>query len=568
VILMNKNNNIKNLIFQIPVILSVLLLSACSGGGGSNAEYMSVEISGTIRYEDKQYGAYGFTGKTDFKAVRYAPVELVDASDEIVASSVTDGTGSYALSGSGSNLRVRVLSQLDSSVGASVSINNHDGNLYAATFQVDKASLEESDNVVNIDIEVNASIAGAFNMLDVYASATQFIRELSNAPMPDLNVYWQDKSNSYGTYYCFTNRYSRSCPRGMGIYILGGRSSGGGDTDHFDDDVLLHEYAHYLEGMVGAQDSPGGTHYLTENDQDLRLTWSEGLGAFFPAAVKTWLAENNPELLSTTPGLATTYFIDTYGTYVGISMDINNPTAYFCYGGSSNPCFSYSSSEIAVAKILIGTMNEFGTQAIWDVYANYMATGTVLPATLETFWDGWLAQRSPAVEELTRLKAVFNERQVYYEQDNFEMDNHIGLYRKLDTCANDNCNGETHHLYHEELDGDRDLVAFDADSGQTYLIETLGLSNAADTYLRILDNNGNVVFDVNGAMMANDNRPGTVFCEPNDNPCRIRNDDLTLSSELYFKPAKNGTYYAEVTSSPHRPASSGRYGTYSLQISH
>ena len=101
-------------------------------------------------------------------------------------------------------------------------------------------------------------------MLDVYASATQFIRELSNAPMPELNVYWQNKSNSYGTYYCFTNRYSRSCPQGKGIYILGGRSSGGGDTDHFDDDVLWHEYAHYLEGMVGAQDSPGGTHYLTE----------------------------------------------------------------------------------------------------------------------------------------------------------------------------------------------------------------------------------------------------------------------------------------------------------------
>lgn len=549
------------------LFLALVLLSACSGGG-SSGEQMSVDISGTIRYEDKQYGTYGFTGETDFKAVRYAPVELVDASNKIVASTVTDASGFYELSGEGSNLRVRVLSQLDSSVGTTVSVNDHGGNLYAATSQIDHASLEENDNVVDITIEVDASIVGAFNMLDVYASATQFIRELSNAPMPELNVYWQDKSNSYGTYYCFTNRYSRSCPRGKGIYILGGKSSGSGDTDHFDDDVLLHEYAHYLEGMVGAQDSPGGTHYLTENDQDLRLTWSEGLGGFFPAAVKTWLAENHPELLSTTPGLATTYFIDTYGTYVGISMDINNPTAYFCRGGTSNPCFSYSSSEIAVAKILIGVMNEFGTQAIWDVYANYMATGTALPATLETFWDGWMAQRSPAVEELANIKAVFNERHVYYEQDNFEMDNYVGLYRKLDSCVNDNCDGETHHLYHEELDGDRDLVAFDARPGQTYLVETLDLSNAADTYLRILDDNGNVVFDAYGTMMANDNRPGTVFCEPYDNPCRIHNDDLTLSSELYFKPAKNGTYYAEVTSSPHRPASSGRYGTYTLQISH
>ena len=386
----NKNISIRLISFlgsRFPVIFLFLsLLSACSGGGGGGtSSYVSVEVSGTVRYEDKEYGRYGFTNNTDFKAVRFAIVELVDSEDAIVDSSVTDESGYYELSGSGVNLRVRVLSQLDSSVGTTVSINDHRGNLYAATYEVDP----EEEGPTDIDITLDAGIVGAFNMLDVYASSTQFIRELSNAAMPELNVYWQDKSSRYGTYYCFTNRISSSCPRGKGIYILGGRSSGG-DTDHFDDDVLLHEYAHYLEGMVGAQDSPGGTHYLTENDQDLRLTWSEGLGGFFPAAVKTWMAENHPELLSTTPGLATTYFIDTYGSYVGISIDLNNPTSYYCYGGGSSNCFSYSSSEIAVTKILIGVMKEFGTKAIWDVYANHMATGTTLPATLETFWDGWI----------------------------------------------------------------------------------------------------------------------------------------------------------------------------------
>jgi hypothetical protein len=40
-----------------------------------------------------------------------------------------------------------------------------------------------------------------------------------------------------------------------------------------------------------------------------------------------------------------------------------------------------------------------------------------------------------------------------------------------------------------------------------------------------------------------------------------------LSSELSFNPANSGTYYVEVTSSSHRPAAAGRYGTYALQIS-
>lgn len=563
----NKKNSFTTAI-RLSVVLQLLFsLAACSNGEPSG-ERMNIEFSGAVHYEDKEYSTYGFTGNTNFKPVRHAVVELVDPSNHILDSTVTDESGRYELSGDGYDLRVRVLSQLDSSVGTTVSINDYSGDLYSATYKIDLAKLAEADNQVNIDIDVDADIAGAFNMLDVYTSAIQFIHELTPASMPELNVYWQNKDNRYGTYYCFTSRVSNSCPQGRGIYILGGRSSGGGDTDHFDDDVLLHEFAHYIENMVGAQDSPGGTHYLTENDQDLRLTWSEGLGGFFPAAVKTWLAENHPERLSTSPGLATTYFIDTYGSYVGISMDINNPSAYYCWGGSSNPCFSYSSSEIAVAKILIGVMNEFGSQAIWDVYSSYMATGTVLPATLETFWDGWISQRSPSADEYTGLKAVFNERHVYYQEDDFESDNYVGLYRKLDSCATDSCDGETHYLYHEELDGDKDLVAFDARPGRTYLVETMNLSNAADTYLRILDGDGNVVFDATGAIMANDNRPGTVFCGPYDNPCRIHNDDLMLSSELYFKPVKNGTYYAEVTSSPYRPVSSGRYGTYTLQISY
>jgi len=565
---MNNKNNSAVMAIRLSIFLQLALLLAACSTGGPKGERMDVNISGTVRYEDREYGTYGFTGNTNFKAVRHAVVELVDGNDDIVTSAVTDESGRYEISGIGYDLRVRVISQIDPSVGTTVSVNDYSGNLYSATYQIDLAKLAEDENQVNIDIDVDTDIVGAFNMLDVYASATQFIRELTTATMPELNVYWENKNNRYGTYYCFTSRISSSCPQGRGIYILGGRSSGSGDTDHFDDDVLLHEYAHYLENMVGAQASPGGTHYLTENDQDLRLTWSEGLGGFFPAAVKTWLSENHPERLSTTPGLATTYFIDTYGSYVGISMDINNPTAYYCNGGPSSPCFSYASSEIAVAKILIGVMNEFGSQAIWDIYSNYMASGTELPATLETFWDGWMAQRVPSAEEYTNLKAVFNERRVFYELDGFESDNYIGLYRKLDSCATDTCDGETHYLYQEELSGDRDLAAFDARPGRTYLVETVNLSNAADTYLRILDSDGNLVFDATSAMMANDNRPGTVFCGPYDNPCRVHNDDLMLSSELYFKPSKSGTYYAEVTSSPNRPASSGRYGTYTLQISY
>ena len=551
-------------IIQSTLLVSTLLLAACSGGsGGGDGNQQSVavqtmQIAGVIQFEDKEYGAFGFNGNTSFKPLRYAVVDLVDASNRVVASTLSDEAGHYSLAGSGANMRVRVLAQTGVASGAVITIHDHSGNIYAVIDQLDAER-----NQVNIDISADSDVAGAFNMLDVFTSSTEFVGQLSNKPLPDLNAYWQAKSNRYGTYYCSSSYRSGSCPQGKGIYILGGRT-GGGDSDHYDDDVLLHEYAHYIEGMVGAQDSPGGVHYLTENDQDLRLTWSEGLGGFFPAAVKTWMAQQRPELLSTADGLSPTHFVDTYGSTAGISIDMANPNTLFCPWGQD--CFVYSSSEVAVVKILTGLMNEFGMQAVWDTYANYMAKGTALPATLETFWDGWITQRAPGSEEMSTLQAVFNERLVFYQQDRFEMDNSVGMYRKLSVCDTGACDSETHHLYYDSFSGDRDLVAFDGIKGRNYLIETVELSNGADTYIRILDTAGNQVFDIYGQVMVNDNRPGTVYCGMYDDPCRIHNDSDMLSSELNFAPATSGTYYIEVTTSSSKAAAAGRYGTYSLQI--
>ncbi|WP_455222192.1 hypothetical protein [Kaarinaea lacus] len=546
------------------LLFSTLLLVACSGGsdssggGQQSVAVQSLQISGAIQFEDKEYGAYGFNGNTRFKPVRYAVIDLVDVYDRVVATTVSDEAGRYALAGSGADMRLRVLAQTGTAAGAVITIHDHSGNIYAVTDPLDAEQIAH-----DINISADSDVAGAFNMLDVFTSSSEFVSQLSNKLLPDLNAYWQIRSNSYGTYYCSSSYHSGSCPQGKGIYILGGRT-GGGDSDHYDDDVLFHEYAHYIEGVVGAQDSPGGVHYLTENDQDLRLTWSEGLGGFFPVAVKTWMTQQRPELLSTADGLPPTHFVDTYGSTAGISIDMASPNTVFCPWGQD--CYVYSTSEVAVVKILIGLMGEFGMQAIWDTYVNYMAEGTVLPASLETFWDGWMTQRSPGSEELTKVQTVFNERLVFYQHDHFEMDNSVGMYRKLSVCDGGTCDNETHYLYYDSFSGDRDLVAFDAVSGHNYIIETIDLSNGADTYIRILDAAGNQVYDINSLLMANDNRPDTIYCGMYDDPCRIHNDSEMLSSELNFVPATSGTYYVEVTTSSNRPAAAGRYGTYSLRI--
>jgi len=546
---------------HICFVTVILWLGACSGGGGNgNSQTVAVQVSGTVRYEDKLYDKYGFTGISSYKSIRHVPVDLVTEDDIVIASSVTDESGHYELSGWGKNPRIRVLAQTDSAIGTIISVRNYSGNIYAVSKQLDNAI----DSNLNIDISQSSTVAGAFNMLDVFTNATQFVGQYNKNPMPNLNAYWENNNSSYGTYFCSGNLGTNSCPQGKGIYILGGMA-GGGDSDQNDDDVLYHEYAHYVENMIGAGDSPGGTHYLTENDQDIRLSWSEGLGGFFPAAIKTWLQKNNPELLSTDKSMSPTYFVDTYGSYVGISMDFSKPNSVFCPYYSD--CYVYSSNEVAVAKILVELMNTYGMRAVWNVYANYMATDTSLPASLETFWDGWVTQRSPSASERSKVSAILSERMVNYKSDRFESDNDLVNYGTMSVCTGSSCTGETHSLYYNNMDSDKDIVSFNAIGGKSYLVETYDLSNGADTYIRILDRYGNVVTNRNGDAMENDNRPGTVFCGSFDMICRVHNDDLMLSSELNFTPTVSGTYFVEVSTSNSHPNAAGRYGSYTLMIS-
>ncbi|WP_455211634.1 hypothetical protein [Kaarinaea lacus] len=553
-----------NTCFSMPAlklwVLTGVLASALGACGGDSAPAKTTEatVSGTVQYEDREYSYSGFTGNRTYKSVRNAVVDLVDGTGNIVNTTVTDEQGRFELAGEGVNLYVRVLSMTTEAVGSEIEVSDYSGVVYAVRRNVE----QEGDVILDFNISYEDRIAGAFNILDVYTNASLFVGEVSNTPLPPLKVHWQVASSRYGTYFCQTNYVGGACPQGKGIYLLGG-SSNGGDTDEYDDDVLYHEYGHYLEAAYGAQDSPGGRHYLTDNDSDLRLAWSEGLGGFFPGAVKSWLEENNPERLSTYQGNISTYFVDTVGSTAAISIDMANPSRMFCLWGAD--CFVYSSSEVAVAKVLHGLRETFGTQAIWSVFSSYMPTGTVHPSTLETFWDGWLQQHSPDDQELAMLHSIFEDRLIYYQSDHFESDDNHEDTRSVTACDSDSCPGERHYLYNNN-GSDLDLISFDAQSGKSYLIETLDLSNGADTYIRILDNMLNVVVDLSGQTMINNDRLGTVYCYNYDNPCRVHNDDYMLSSSLIFTPSQSASYFIEVKTSPTKPAAAGRYGSYTLRV--
>lgn len=527
--------------------------SASSEVAVTPAASSTLTVSGAVKYEDKEYGIWqdvtgkwqaGFTGKTSYKAVRYAEVEAVDAASGTTIATgrtdVTDAFGSYRYTltippaYSSKAIYVRAISSASSplsSLTPLVGVRDFANALYSvagSNFTVSGTAM------ANISIPTTSPAAGAFNILDVYTSGAQFVQSLSGGYPPALTAYWQT-GNQKGTYFCSTP--DPSCPYGAGIYIL----NYNGDTDEYDDDVLWHEYGHFIAAHYSKDDTPGGVHYISSNDLDLRLSWSEGWGDFFPTAVKTWLSTTTPSLLSTPTWMPTSIYVDTSSGGFQQSFDFGNP------GGSP---YIYASSEAAVAKVLIGLRTNKGMQAVWDTFTS-IKTAT-LPVNLEVFWDGWYALGKPDVT------AIFSERSILYSVDSYEPDdNAMSLSRKAALGV-----AENHTLFGG---GDIDYIAFDATAGQKISVKTTALKNGADTGIRIIAPDSTVP-------ASNDNTSGLLYansvpnnCDPVTGVCHENGFDI-LGSTASFTATATGTYYVQVKSSPNRPLSAGRYGGYSLTI--
>jgi hypothetical protein len=115
--------------------------------------------------------------------------------------------------------------------------------------------------------------------------------------------------------------------------------------DHFDNSVILHEYAHFLEDVFGAPNSPGGSH-SGDGIVDPRLAWSEGWANFFQAAVT-----------------GEARYRDTYGT-----PDCESACAGTYFDESLDPSGVPPNDAPTLGALGEGNFREFSvTRMLWDV---------------------------------------------------------------------------------------------------------------------------------------------------------------------------------------------------------
>jgi hypothetical protein len=125
--------------------------------------------------------------------------------------------------------------------------------------------------------------AGAFNILCVGGRAGNLVQGELGEVLPLLRVFWfaGNATMLYTSYFDLEDLGSGSVPV---IHVLGGVQGflERTDTDEYDDQIVAHEFAHFVQHALSVNASPGGRHaggMIVPN-----LAFSEGFANWFGCA--------------------------------------------------------------------------------------------------------------------------------------------------------------------------------------------------------------------------------------------------------------------------------------------
>ncbi len=262
-----------------------ILLEVFGFRGATNAYRLSAlpfgppdftaRVEGAVEFEDRLQDASGFTGATQGAPGRSLRVEVVRVSDgNPVASGITDQRGVYGVdfgAHAGERYRVRALARAE--VGA-LSGRVRDRSPARAIYALIGEDFEPVGEDVIEQPPLRAgsgqAIGGAMNIADTLGQGLGFVAGFTDRGMPALSVDW-----SPGEAFACGSCYGES------RLSLGGALE---DPDEYDDDIILHEFAHYFVDHLSRDSSPGGPH--RDMRVSPRLAYGEGVAYFFASMVQ------------------------------------------------------------------------------------------------------------------------------------------------------------------------------------------------------------------------------------------------------------------------------------------
>lgn len=298
------------------------------------------------------------------RPIRFAEVAVKAASGEIVQCAETANDGSYSFQlpvGSG-DYTIEVRSRAANSRSNVYVLNDPTNNLQHSISTTIASATSSTGGFIRAPVR-GTLMGGAFNILDQLLNAQDYLRtETSNCDQsgdpnffagcvpftssPLVKVYWTP-GLSPSIYVNSTGSISYYVNNRRELYLQGGQAGNvtSSDMDHFDDSVIIHEYAHFIEDVFGEPDSPGGSHNA-DSIVDPRLAWGEGWANFFQAAVT-----------------GNAVYRDTYGT-----PDCTSACAGTYFNESIDPVGTPPNDAPTQGALGEGNFREFSvTRMLWDV---------------------------------------------------------------------------------------------------------------------------------------------------------------------------------------------------------
>lgn len=433
----------------------------------------TINFTGTAYYRAWLADINGeLTTASGNRPIRFAEVEIVDSTGQIVACTSTNGSGVFTpvLPSDLGNLTIRVKSRANDANELRASVLNcpEENKPYSLETTIDPTS---QTSATLIAMHTGDVLGGAFNILDQFYEANEFLRtQVDNcggdpaaectsvqAALPKVQGYWAKGFNPNSYFSKPNSGVSFYLPGYSRLFILGGIAgdTDSSDTDHFDNSVVLHEYGHFLEDVMSKTDSPGGSHN-GNSVIDPRLAWSEGFGNFIQAAIT---------------GISR--YIDTKGNANGNADNFFNIQLETSVGCSSGCDIPTQAGE--------GNFREFSiARMLWDVFDNTGELGA--DGVNNEFLDLWRTMTSQ-----TGLRSA---------NEDFRNVGLVHDYQDRET-ASDWSSLRTAHMQNKTEDYARFLAtgscsAFTMnpviDTDENYTIKNHFASQGASTYSNPLDN--------------------------------------------------------------------------------
>ena len=300
-------------------LLALATVSCNSRGGGSSSNSVTpvlpycdtvttytggITIDGTANYLYRTNGSGAVAAP---RPIRYAEVRVINADGEVIQCGETTNLGAFSVSlpKNDETVTLQVNARASNSEAVAYVLANPFSNaLHSLTAEV---TLSADQTLSTLTAQATGDVlGGAFNILDQIINANTYLKtETANCNAnftpcqpftvaPLVTIYWSMGINP-ASYFGGFSPLSFYLPGDRQLYILGGVSGdvNNSDTDHFDNSIILHEYAHFLEDVYSVSNSPGGSHN-GNSIIDPRLAWGEGFANYFQAAVT-----GNPVYLDT-----------------------------------------------------------------------------------------------------------------------------------------------------------------------------------------------------------------------------------------------------------------------------